>query len=293
MYVELRAPWYLYDDTPATAQLLRAHSRGVLPLAGEGRDWPPEMLGELALAYLNGRLDERLAAAAEEAVQRSGDPVVRALVEAERDLFEDRATPRTLALLDGAVRLDPHAWAPRWSRGWLLNSTGRYEDALADLDVALAERPGHLLVRHQRMKSLALLQRMKEAYDECTALLGSPLVETEPRLWAEGAFFSAGFGRMEEAVQRMTRYLELEPYSPQEWEMLAGWYEQLDRPADRALALENSELARRNVVRDYLWLARWHEQYGTPEEAAMALEALLELEPDDPAVLRELERLRG
>jgi spermidine synthase len=292
MFVELRAPWYLYDETPDTHGALRRHARGVTPLLGAAYDWPAGRLGELGLAYLDLHGDATLARTAQGELVRRGDVVSRAVLEAVLTLHEDGLGRQALDLLDGAARLDPSAFAPRWQRARVLNELGRYEDALEDLDAALAARPEHLDARHERMKSLASLGRMRAAYDEATELLGSPLVETEPRLFAEAALFSGGFGRFDEAIERMVRYLELEPYSPDEWELLAHWYGQLGRTGPQREATRNVTLAQRNGERQLHWLARWHERYGTVEEAIGALEILLEWAPDNTAARADLERLR-
>jgi hypothetical protein len=43
----------------------------------------------------------------------------------ELEILAERADRGTLEQLDGAVRLDPSAFAPRRHRGWLLNQIGR------------------------------------------------------------------------------------------------------------------------------------------------------------------------
>jgi len=143
------------------------------------------------------------------------------------------------------------------------------------------------------MKSLASMQRMREATVVASELIESPLRETEPRLWAETAFFAGGFGRFDEAIERMQRFLELEPYSPGEWDLLAHWYE-LTEQADLAQqARLNADLALANLVRQSHWLALWHERFGTLGEAVLALEDARQLDPENAAVLADLVRLRG
>ncbi len=124
-------------------------------------------------------------------------------------------------------------------------------------------------------------------------LLESPLSETEPRLWAESAFFAGGFGRLDEAIERMEHYLELEPHVPSEWELLARWYDLSDRPAEVERARRNSDLALANRVRRNHWLARWHERFGTKEEALIALEEAARLDPENAAVQAGIDRLQG
>ena len=295
MFVELRAPWYLYDDTPDTLKLLQQNSGGLLSFYDRpGFAWPDGMPGELALAYLDRRGDPLVGDELYQLLVREGDDAMAAVYEGERKLLGDQGDfDEILARFDESCEKAPQAFAGAYHRGWFLNQAGRYEEALADLDRALQVRPDHLEARHERMKSLASLQRMREAYGLAKELLDSPLAETEPRLWAETAFFAGGFGRFDEAIPQMRRYLELEPYSPQEWRMLARWYELTERPGEAARAEQNADLALANLVRRDHWLARWHERFGTKREALLALDEALEMDPDNASVKADIERLRG
>ena len=297
MFVELRAPWYLYDDTPHTSEALRSVARGIMPLieADDDRfDVSDEIVGELALSYLGRRLDGGLAAPVYAALEQRGDRVFRAVYEAERGIFEGAPSdPSTMARFDLAVELAPALFAPRYHRGWLLNRLGRYDEAERDLSLAVTLRPDHLEARYERATCLAELGRHKEAYDEIAALLETPLVESEPRLWSVGAYLAGGFGRLGTAIDWGRQYVELEPLSPDVWLLLARWYELIEHPDEQREALASAELAQRGLVRETHWLARWHEHYGTREEAILGLQATLELDPDNELARADLKRLGG
>lgn len=295
MFVELRAPWFLYDETPDTLNMLLGTPGGILSFYDQGGfDWPQYLLGELALSYLDRRADPIIGDDLYRELVRLEDDAMAAAYEGERKLLSMDAVPEEiLARFNESCERAPEAFAGAYHRGWYLNQTGRYEEALADLDRALALHPDHLEARHERMKSLAGLERMREAADLATELIESPLRETEPRLWAETAFFSGGFGHFDEAIRRMQRFLELEPYSPQEWALLAHWYKLTEQADEARQAARNSELALANLVRESHWLARWHERFGTLGEAQLALEDALQMDPDNAAVQADLARLRG
>ena len=76
------------------------------------------------------------------------------------------------------------------------------QEAERDLTIAHVKRPGQLEVRYERFKSFGSLRRMQDAFGEIEILLASPLVETEPQLYADGAFLSGGFGDHETAIER-------------------------------------------------------------------------------------------
>jgi spermidine synthase len=296
MFVELRAPWYLYDETYETSDTIHEHARGVLPLlAAEGFVWPPGLLGEVALSYLDQRANDRLADAALAALQRRDDRAHLLVLQAEREIMNGRAgEPSTRALLDRAVEAAPGAFSPRYFRGWLSHGEGRLAEARADFEVALGMRPEHLLTRYELMKVLATQDDTKqEALDQAEALLASPLGSVEPRLWAEAAYLAGGFGRFEEAIDWLTHFLELMPYSPNEWRLLATFYELSGLPEKGQDALAKAELAHANLVREYHWLGRWHEQYGSSGEGVLALETALELDPENRAIQDDLARLRA
>ena len=305
MYVELDTPWHLYDDqleSPLTlTELLLPVSGGVLPLLLEdplflADDGPSSArrLSALASAYLTRRRNLWAADLAHDELARRGESLFRNIYVAERMVLVGGGTPdEAEALLDDVVRQLPDEFAPRAKRAGLLNGSRRPGEALRDLDLALRLEPTHLDARRQRMQTLAVLGGMEDADLECQALLDSPLVETEHRLWAQGAALAAELGHLEVAIERMQRYLELEPYSPEEWDMLAQLLEASDRPAEAAGARENVGLAEANIVLQLHWLARWHERFGSAEDALRLLEATLRLAPSNAAVQLDLDRLGG
>ncbi len=293
MFVELEAPWYLYDETPETLELLLSRTGGILPLL-EDTDVDEATLGELAVSYLDRRDDEKLGDLVYETLGERWSEAHRAIYEVRRQVRNGRASPaELLELLDRSVRLAPGEFAPHFHRGWLLNQLGRFDDARAALEIALTLRPGQLEARHERMRGLAAVQRMREALGEGVFLIESPLIETEPRLLAEVAYLFGGFGRFDQAIETMRRYLELEPYSPEGWELLARWYELSEQPAMARGATANVANAHRNLIRQYHWLALWHERFGSRDDAVLALEEVLRIDPENDRARLDLERIRA
>jgi tetratricopeptide (TPR) repeat protein len=297
MFVELEAPWHLYDGAvgrPETLErVLLPRASGALPLLLEGAEPPPAaLLGELGIAYLGLRDHVPAADAIRVELDRRGDAAYLALFDAERiKLVGGGSTRDAHRLLDEAVRGAPRDYAPRYHRAWMLDYLGRPAEALRDLEEALALRGDQLLARYVRMRALAAVGREPEAARECDALAASPLAEMELGLYADAAFFAARAGDLPRAIRHLERFLELEPYSPDEWDTLAAWLEsegQAERAAD---ARANVDLARANQVRRLHWIARWHERFGIEDDAILALEAALEIEPEDAALLADLERL--
>ena len=249
-------------------------------------------MGEMAIAYLAERQDPELADGLRPLLADSGDQAFLSLYEAERLIWKGEVqSPETLRYLDLAVGLAPNHYLPHRNRAWLLNQLGRPEEAFQELEAALDLRPDHLPTRHDLMRTLASLERMKEAWGEATNLIEGPQAECDPRLWAEASVLSGGFGRFEEAIDRMNRYLELEPYSPREWKLLARWYELAGMSGKQAEASANADLARENQVRELHRAARWHARFGEAENAVLALQEVLKMDPDNQAAREELRTL--
>ena len=286
MFVELDAPWHVYDDTPETSLLILERGRGL----GGHFDAEDLAWGPLAVAYLARR---DLASLAQDCATRAGAQGDRAHLAAYEALAMIRADPErgldALARLDEAVAADPQAFTPRFERAFLRCQAQLYEQGLADIEILRQIDPEHLEVRHLRAKTLAVLERHAEARAEFEALVASPLAELDPHVWAEAAFLAPPLGKFEAAAQELRTYLELAPYSPREWSMLAQVYEHQGEERLRAQAETNASIARRNQIREIHRAARWQARFTSVEEALETIDFVLRMAPDyEPALADQL-----
>lgn len=293
LFVELRAPLRLYDDTPETAALLRESAGGVERMPGVPESTDDELLTELAIAYLERRGAADTARRLHERTRARGDEAGDALFRALASMLTGGSPGEIGDLLNTAVQLGPERFQARYQRAWFANQRRLYEPALRDLDRALALRPRHLEAAHQRSKALATLGQIDAALEATNRLASSALVETEPRLLAEAALLEANSGDFDRACARLREYLELEPLAPREWGLLADWEGRLGRTEAAAEALAQAARAQAALVRDFHWIARWHEHYGTREEALSALAVARSMAPENEAVAADIERLRA
>ena len=293
MYVELEAPWNLYEDTRETSELIRSVARGVLPLT-EGRELDGAFLSELAISYQNHRLFEGVAEAVANEAEARGD---RATLYVYRAGMLNNANPaageEALGLLHLAVQTDPNAWAPRYWRANWLRQTEQYETALEDLDVAVRLRPDHLETRRKRVITLGSMERYEEALQEMERLLTTPLLEAHPRILADAAYLAAQTGDCERAVRYVDRFLEMFPYSPREWDLRAFCSTELGDQPGFVRARDNSALASTNLVIGLHRRARLQEQIGEIEAAIESLEEIRQMDSSYLPALEDLERLRG
>jgi len=95
-------------------------------------------------------------------------------------------------------------------------------------------------------------------------------------------------GRPEVAMERLQRYLALVPYSPKEWQILAGWLGAAGRISEQREAQQNAELAYKNQVRQSRWIAR----FGDLKDAIPALENALQLDPTNQGALADRARMQ-
>ncbi|MFT5285829.1 MAG: spermidine synthase [Planctomycetota bacterium] len=298
MFVELDAPWHLYDDrlgSPAILDdLLLPLSSGIGPIIMGASDRPRDLLlEELAVAYTEQRHYPPLSRTVEKAFAPEAKPEF-GLVLAAYNIFNSGGDPtEALALLNQAVKAAPEEFFPRYMRGTLSFEVEQYAMALPDLERALLLRPNHLPGQYSRMQCLTALGRMDEAAAFAKGLLNSPLRELEWGLVAESSFFAYRAGDKDLAIEQMLDYLELKPYSPKEWQIVSGWLADAGRVTEQREAAENAELAYRNQVRRYRWIALWHERFGNVSDALPALEEALRLDPENDAAQADLTRMQA
>ncbi len=296
MYVELEAPWHLYDDQLEEPRVLRELllplAKGVLPIfERSGAKVAPAFLEELGVSYLKQRSYPPLMDAVLDQYREGSHATFGNLMDAELLLLTGADPSEALRLLNAAVRAQPDEFFPRYLRGQLSSLNGYFEQALPDLERALELRPKHYAGQYARMQCLAALGRIDEATALSEELLASPLVESHWKLVAEAGFFAQEAGEADRAIERMQRYLSLEPYSPKEWLILAEWYRDAGRVSEQLEATENAELAYRNLVRRDRWIARWHERFGNMEDARRSIENALRKDPGNAEALADRVRL--
>jgi spermidine synthase len=294
MYVELRAPWTMYEPAERNVAAINEHAGGVVALfdPAERAALGPELLAEIALSYLSQRQDPPLAARTMEAAQTLGPSAHGLLVQAEF-LRRRGASPGEIRrLLDRAVELAPDAFLPRLYRGYGFLREGGFPGALEDARAALRARPLDYRAQRLRLRSLGALNRIPEARADAEALLARQLGPFLPQLYADAAPAAAMLGRLDEAIDELRTYLEHAPEAVAEWQLLARMYEDAGQPDAAATARANAARAARNQLIDRHRFALYEERFGSRERAIELLESVVEADPDYERARRDLERLR-
>ncbi len=297
MLVELAAPWALHDDEAINVnwKLLSKYSSGVLPIAEvNGRTLDADTVGALGLSYADARLDGGLATRLSEVAERRGGSVDTQVTHAVLTLAKNpEAVAAARALLDAAVARAPEAFAPRLHRARLLHDAGLDTEALADIDMAQQAAPDDLRLRDIRLAALVALGRAAEARDDAVALLASPYAQLDPDVNLLTARTAVATQNMDDGIREILRYLERNPYSPDEWKVLAAMYEHTGRPAEAAVAHSNTELARRDRVLFMHRLARRAARRGAVDDAISDLKATLDFDPTYVPARDDLRQLTG
>ncbi len=192
------------------------------------------------------------------ALQQGGDaaqaePLYRQILQAAPGDFATRLllgilcatqgrNDEALALIEAALRADPHSELALLNYGNVLGATGRRDAALAAYDRALAVNPASVDTLNNRGVLLWNMQRWGEAltsYDRALALDPGHAEAHNNR-----GNVLQDLGRLEEALAGYQRVLELRPDFAQAYNNRANALRKLGRPeqalasADRALALQ-------------------------------------------------------
>jgi len=290
MFIELTAPWKLYSPA-AGLDLLTRFDLGILPLLGQDAD--SAEIAELALSQLWFRNDAAMAWAVGREARRRGDSPELRVLEA---LWLVRNDPRgrTLGLrqLNELLAAEPDLFAANYARAGLLYAqrTG-LEQALGDVDRALRARPGDGPARRLRLNVLILLERWYEAREEAEALLNSPYVASDTRLWADAALLAGAVGRHKQGIVEMRRYFEYSAFSPDEWTWMANSLRKLGREQEAAQSEEIVRRINHNRIRYGHRHARWQELTGSTEEAVETLQKVVRMDPGYEAAQADLTRL--
>jgi tetratricopeptide (TPR) repeat protein len=218
-----------------------------------------------------------------------------------------------------AVALEPANLAYRFNRALTRWEAGRFQDALADYDWVLAQRPGSANALTERGATLAALGRFDEAEASWRASL-----ETDPNYaWAHYYRGQAAMahGRYADAAHDFGRVLEKENFYPARlWSWAAhrraglappelprdtSWPGQIgaylrgdmDAAALESAARQNRlDVDDRRMVAALYFIAQREISEGRPAAARAALDRVLALEtpllPERMAALMERERLR-
>ena len=294
LFVELRTPWLLYADHFA------ASGEGPSAQAWQSIDAAPSSVGallepalaqpgapragELAIAALDARHD---ALAAQRWIDRapgSGEAIAaRAQLSRAQGSLDE---PAFAAELDRAVASEPGSYQALLLRARHRLAQGDGQGALADVDAALALRPGDPVLLGARGNALYRLGRYSEARAELAAA-----EKTEYWGWAAQLWYLAGLaalqdGDVDDAIARLEGFVEFEPGLVLAWSALEQAYTAKGRVADAARA-------RRNQATNLYFLAVGSEKAGDTARAKERLQRALALQPDHALAKEALARLGG
>lgn len=294
MYVELRTPWSLYDQslTDANQQLFTRFTQGGLAVAEQpGAALTADDVGALAYAYASTRNDPAMARALVDEAQKRGGAAEALIARAALNREKTTATMKAaMASANDAIAMRPTAFDPWLYRAQLHFGADEYDEALADVDQALRVVPGDLRARYLRLQILNAQERWAEANADGEALIASPYGELELEVWAQAARAAAGADRYEQGIRLMRYYLDHSLYSADEWDELAAMYDHVGRAGDAAAARADAALARENLL---LTLHQYalRAEFVSVKEAKATYVTLLSLDPQYEPAKRALRRL--
>ncbi|MBP7621644.1 MAG: hypothetical protein KA745_11800, partial [Gemmatimonadales bacterium] len=294
MFIELHAPWVLHESPEANLALLARFQQGVLGVAEApgAEHLSAEQLGELAFAYALPRGEAAIGRRLAEEADRRGGSASAMVMRSELAQRESQQQPAvTLGTLDEAVNLDPAAFWPRFHRGRLHYFLARYAEALSDADELAARYPHDTRGLQLRLRTLGALGRFQDAAKQAETLLASPRGQFEKRIWADAAVALAAVGQLEQGIAQMERFLAAQPFSPNEWNVLAEMYRQSGRAQDAERARANAGISERNQLLLAHRSARWEARFGSRDRAAALLKSILERDPAYVAAREDLESL--
>ncbi|RMF75962.1 MAG: hypothetical protein D6738_02525 [Acidobacteria bacterium] len=299
MFVELRTPWTLYNEAAEMHAFFDRFDTGVLELLGhdELARLGPERAAALARAYWAGRnqrrIGERLFAEAR-ALGPSAELLALEALVALRTPGKDETVrrARALRLLDEALARDPRCFAARFERARLAYREGRLEAARADIDAALAIDPGQFQAADLAIQIHGALGDVERAYRLGEGQLARGLGDLHGYLYFHTAPAAAATGRLERAEELLRRGLEISPYSPREWDILAAVYREMGRADDALIAQANSRRAATNSLRLFHRHALRYARFGSIDRAREMLERVVAADPENTRARRELALLR-
>jgi tetratricopeptide (TPR) repeat protein len=146
------------------------------------------------------------------------------------------------------------------TRGNCYQVLGRYEEALADYDAAVADEPGHEggMCWFNRGNALLALARREEAADSFRQATKHPIGATQSVVWTNLAHVLSTLGRHDEALAVLDEYIR---------------------------RVSDSGGFGASPAQAFLYRGQVLREKGDLEGAASAYRRSVELEPDDPVLL--------
>ncbi|HTO07255.1 MAG TPA: fused MFS/spermidine synthase [Myxococcota bacterium] len=296
LFVELRTPWLLYADhfaPPGEGPSARAWARiDAQPLSRAGLLEPAlaapgaPRAGELALAYLNVRHDS-LATARIAALAPDSGEVIAARAQFARSAGQiDEA--HYAAELDRAAAREPDSYDVRMlrARERLDQEDSAVPGALADVDAALARRPGDPALLGVRASALLRLKRPVEARAALAEVERSEYWAQSKPLWFLAAIAALQAGDLPDGIRRLEAFTGAEPGFVQAWQLLEQACARQGRSAEAARARHNQALT-------LYWMALAAERAGDVTRARQTLQRALAVQPENAQARAALARLGG
>jgi tetratricopeptide (TPR) repeat protein len=284
LLVELRTPWTLYAPHPKHYWALsETFTAGILPLLEKSSEAvDPELVGELAMAYLRRNMWRVSETLMQRAPQAAHTIVTRALMARARGELDDAGL---LAHLDAALEDQPGAHELRVIRAQARLSVQQLEPALEDARIALQQQPDDPRALEVRAGALMNLGRLEEAQTALASLHPSEYSAQHPDLWLLAGRLALLRGDPNRATAEFERYVETNPLQTFGWAQLADAYEQTGQPESAARAQNNQGRVSYQGGVDAL-------ERGDSSQAVQLFERAVELDPDYGPAIRALTELR-
>ncbi|NJN64803.1 MAG: hypothetical protein HC882_07920 [Acidobacteria bacterium] len=299
MFVELRAPWTIYNDAFEHLGQIERFEDGVLGILEEGEiaALPPRLLGELAHSYMTARRNQRIAESMLKRAVASGRTSAAAATVAEAALRDQTIDPearraRAFQILDESLSVDPGDVTASSLRARLRYNAGDLQGAFADASAALAMDPLRFPVQQLRVRIIGAMGHAREAWAEAQKLLGRNFAELHSSLWSDAAPAAAASGDLEAARDAIMRYLAVNPHAEQEWRILAQIHRDMGNQGASVVADANAERARRNMTALMHRSALRQAMFGSAARSIPVLESVVERDPSNVRARTELEKLR-
>jgi predicted membrane-bound spermidine synthase len=292
MFVALRSPWHLFDPPDDVLAMFQPMSKGVLAI--ENVALSANDIAALALSHMWTRHDLAMATTTAAVALKSGESANGWVISAElrRTAFPQH-TRKILSKLERAVQLEPDAFIPRVARANVYYDINAMDKALQDVQVALSAAPEYWPARRLKLDILTDMGLHEDARAEAEILLDSPYIEIDHEIWADAALLAVNLDRLSDGAYEMSRYLQLSPYSSEDWSWLEDVLERLGQQRESAMAAENALRSAINMIRELHRDARHLEQLGQTDEAIESLEDIITQDPDYEMARADLARLKG
>jgi len=282
--VELRTPWTLYAPHPKHYWALNEmFTAGILPLLEKSSEAvDPELIGELAMAYLRRNMWRVSETLMQRAPQAAHTIVTRALMARARGELDDAGL---LVRLDAALEDQPGAHELRIIRAQARLSVQQLEPALEDARIALQQQPDDPRALEVRAGALMELGRLEEAQTVLESLHPSEYSVQHPALWLLAGRLALLRGDQNRATAEFERYVETNPQEAEGWAQLAIAYEQAGQP-------ESAARAQHNQGRLFYQGGVEALDGGDSSQAAQLFERAVEVAPNYEPAIRALTELR-